>query len=86
LPDFIELAGRIPDCTFIWFGYTPKNLLTTEIRRAMKAKPQNLIFPGFIEKEELRDAFCGCDAFLFLSYEETEGIALNEALSMKVPY
>ena len=52
----------------------------------MKAKPQNLIFPGFIEKEELRDAFCGCDAFLFLSYEETEGIALNEALAMKVPY
>lgn len=41
--------------------------------------------PGYISSFELRDALTGSDLFLFLSHEETEGIALLEALAMKIP-
>src|SRR5699024_10969298 len=34
---------------------------------------------------ELKEAYCGADAFAFFSYEETEGIVVLEALSCEVP-
>ncbi len=42
-------------------------------------------FPGYVGREDLRDAYCGADAFLFLSREETEGIVVLEALACGVP-
>ena len=39
----------------------------------------------FVEREELRDAYCGCDVFAFLSHEETEGIVVLEALACGIP-
>lgn len=36
-------------------------------------------------KNELKEAYSGCDLFLFPSYEETEGIVVLEALAMKIP-
>ncbi len=36
-------------------------------------------------KEQLQDAYSGCDLFLFPSYEETEGIVVLEALAMQIP-
>ena len=38
-----------------------------------------------MEAEELRNAYCGADAFAFFSYEETEGIVVLEALACEVP-
>ena len=36
-------------------------------------------------QEELRDAYCGADTFLFCSHEETEGIVVLEALACGTP-
>ena len=44
-----------------------------------------MTFPGFVSPEELRDAYCGCDVFAFLSHEETEGIVVLEALACGIP-
>ena len=83
--DFIELAKEMPEYKFIWFGYTDKKLLPKEVRRALETELPNLRFPGYVSKEELRDAYRGSDMFLFLTHEETEGIVMLEALSMKIP-
>ncbi len=44
-----------------------------------------MIFAGYVNQEQLRDAYCGADAFAFLSKEETEGIVVLEALACQTP-
>lgn len=85
IEDFVELAGRLPEYQFIWFGDTNLKLVPENIKRAVETKLPNLHFPGYISSEELRQAYCGSDLFLFLSQEETEGIVLLEALALKIP-
>lgn len=85
LPEFVELARSMPEARFFWFGYTNLELVPPEIRAAIASAPENLAFPGYVEKAELRDAYCGCDVFAFLSHEETEGIVVLEALACGIP-
>lgn len=81
--DFIELARRMPEYTFIWYGYSSLLVATSDVRKAFRNLPDNLIFPGYGEKELIREALGGCDLYFFPTYEETEGIPLMEACAMK---
>lgn len=83
--DFVELAKAMPDYKFIWFGYTNLNTVSNRVKKAVNTKLPNLYFPGYVCREELREAYGGSDLFLFLTHEETEGIVLLEALAMKIP-
>ncbi|SES34264.1 glycosyltransferase family 4 protein [Psychrobacillus sp. OK032] len=83
--DFVELAKSLPEYTFIWFGYTNINTVSIHVKKAVETKLPNLHFPGYVSREELRNAYSGSDLFLFLTHEETEGIVLLEALAMKIP-
>ena len=77
--DFIELAKRLPNYKFIWFGYSPLAMATKDVKEAFKEIPNNLVFPGYVEQEEIKMALNGCDVYLFPTYEETEGIPVIEA-------
>ena len=79
--DFISLAELMPDVQFLWFGYTPPTLIPQEVLERISAAPKNLRFPGYVSAEELRAAYSGADLFLFMSFEETEGIVVLEALA-----
>lgn len=83
--DVIFLAGQLPEYQFIWCGHASPWLLPQRIRRAMAEAPANLHFPGFLNREELRDAYGGCDLFFFPTQEETEGIVMLEAMAMEIP-
>lgn len=83
--DFVEIARRLPQYKFIWFGSTNLNLVGHETRSAVKNAPDNLIFAGYVDKSMLQAALSGSDLFLFPSYEENEGIVVLEALAMKIP-
>lgn len=83
--DFVALAQKYPEYEFYWFGSTPKSLMTTAVQKAVSQATSNLHFPGFISADELQDAYSGCDLFLFMTYEETEGIVLLEALANETP-
>ena len=85
LPEFVDLARRLPNVRFFWFGYTRPELVPKKIRDCVAYAPENVTFPGYVERGELRDAYCGADAFVFMSREETEGIAVLEALACGVP-
>lgn len=83
--DYIELARSLPDVHFFWFGYTNPCLIPEHVHSAIENAPDNLVFPGYISQDELRDAYCGADLFAFLSKEETEGIVVLEALASHIP-
>lgn len=83
--DFVELAEQMPEYKFIWFGYTPDIQIPSKVRRVVHKSLTNLIFAGYVPKEELINAYSSCDLFFFPSYEETEGIVVLEALSSEIP-
>lgn len=83
--DFIEMGRRMPQTEFYWFGYTNLYMIPGKIRQAIRQAPANVHFPGYVNRDELRDAYCGSDVFLFLTKEETEGIVLLEALACEIP-
>lgn len=82
--EFIELAKKMPEYKFIWFGYTAPSLITSKVKEAMKNKPANIYFPGYVSSSELKEAYAGSDIYIFPTKEETEGIVLLEALAMKI--
>ena len=81
--DFVELAKRLPEYKFIWFGYSPLSVATKKVKKAVHTKLDNLTFAGYVEKEEIRAALNGCDLYLFPTLEETEGIPIIEACACK---
>lgn len=83
--DFVELAKKMPEYKFIWFGYTNLNTVPLKVKEAVETKLDNLFFPGYVDREVLKGAYSGCDLFFFPTYEETEGIVLLEALAVKIP-
>lgn len=83
--DFAELAGRMPQYRFLWFGYTDPKLMPNEIKAVVRTILPNLSFPGYLEEGELKDAYSGSDLLFFPTYEETEGIVLLEAMAMRIP-
>lgn len=85
LPEFLELAAREPSLKFFWFGWTDLRLIPQEIAQAMEKAPANVCFPGYVDREQLREAYCGADVFAFMSREETEGIVVLEALACGIP-
>jgi len=83
--DFVELAKRLPEYKFIWFGYSPLAASPAKIRKAVNTKLDNLVFAGYVEPEVLRGAYSGCDLYLFPTLEETEGIPIMEACAARIP-
>ena len=81
--DFVELAKRLPEYKFIWFGYSPLSAATKNVRDAVNTKLDNLVFAGYVEQKEIVNAMNGCDLYLFPTLEETEGIPIIEACACK---
>lgn len=79
--DFVQMAKDMPDYKFVWFGKTPLYSVPHKIRKAVRTKLPNLIFAGYVQPDELKQAYVGCDAYIFPTHEETEGIVLLEALA-----
>lgn len=81
--DFVELAKRMPEYKFIWFGYSPLTATTKNVRDAVSTKLDNLCFAGYVEPDMIISAMSGCDLYLFPTLEETEGIPIIEACACK---
>lgn len=81
--DFVALAKKMPEYQFIWFGYLNLKQVPKEIREAVHTQLPNLQFAGYVQPEELKEAYAGADLFFFPTYEETEGIVLLEAMAMQ---
>ncbi len=83
--DFVELAKRLPEYKFIWFGYSPLSATTKNVKKAVNTKLDNLLFAGYVEQTVIVEAMNGCDLYVFPTWEETEGIPIIEACACKTP-
>ncbi len=83
--EFCELAEELPEYEFIWFGAKITSILPAKVRNLINNPPKNVSFPGFVPEETILGAYSAANIFLFMSYEENEGIAVLEALSMECP-
>lgn len=84
--DFVELAKRMPDVKFIWFGFTDLSLVPDEIEEAVETKLPNLHFAGYVDNQDILLALQGSDLYIFPTYEETEGIPAIEACASKADF
>ena len=64
--DFVELAKRMPEYKFIWFGHSPLSAATKNVRDAVQTKLENLVFAGYVEPEIIVEAMNGCDIYITL--------------------
>ncbi|OAA30039.1 glycosyl transferase family 1 [Kosmotoga arenicorallina S304] len=85
LIDFVEVARRFPEYSFIWIGAKFSAIQPFSVKKVIRKSPKNLLFPGYLSFEMLLGALSAADVFFFPSYEENEGIAVLEACSMKCP-
>ena len=85
LLDFIEVARRLPQYKFIWFGDLTHIVVPHEILDAIDHAPENCIFPGYVKGPIIEGAYSSAQCFFFPSYEETEGIVVLEALAARCP-
>ncbi len=81
--DFVELAKRLPEYKFIWFGYSSLKAATKPVRDAVNTKLPNLTWAGYVEQDMIKSAMSGADLYLFPTLEETEGIPIIEACACK---
>ena len=81
--DFVELAKRMPEYKFIWFGYSPLSATTKNVRDAVNTKLDNLTFAGYVDSDMIIGAMSGCNVYIFPTLEETEGIPILEACACK---
>lgn len=83
IDDFLRLAKKMPQYEFVWFGKLDRALMSPDIKKELEDVPKNFHTPGYVNSEDLREAYGGCDLYAFLTHEETEGIVLLEALATK---
>lgn len=83
LETFVELARRMPELAFAWFGPLDLPLKGRETTRLVDQSPENCTFTGYVD--DVRGAFAAGDIFCFPTHEENEGIALLEAMAAGKP-
>ncbi|WP_226006677.1 glycosyltransferase family 4 protein [Natrinema salinisoli] len=83
LETFVELARRLPELDFAWFGPLDLSLKGRETTKLIEGAPENCTFTGYVD--DIRGAYAAGDIFCFPTHEENEGIALLEAMSAGKP-
>lgn len=83
LLDFVEVAKKLPQYKFIWFGSVSKVIIPPKINEVLEHHPDNVIFPGYVKGAIIEGAYSNASCFFFPSYEETEGIVVLEALAAR---
>jgi 1,2-diacylglycerol-3-alpha-glucose alpha-1,2-glucosyltransferase len=79
LTAFCRLAERT-DHEFAWFGpYDTGPLASKAVRKWVRNPPSNVTFTGWVD--DIRGAYGAGDVFLFPTKNETQGIAVLEAMT-----
>lgn len=84
IDDFITLAQRHPEITFVWAGGFSFGKITDgydHYKKVIGNPPKNLIFPGIVKRLELVDYYNMSDLFLLPSYDELFPMSVLEAFS-----
>ena len=88
IDDFIHLAEELPQITFIWAGGFSFGGMTDgyeKYKKMMENPPKNLLFPGIVTPERMRELYSLADIFLLPSYNELFPMTILEAASCDAP-
>jgi 1,2-diacylglycerol-3-alpha-glucose alpha-1,2-glucosyltransferase len=80
--DFIQVAKKLPNYKFIWFGPKPSKL-DFENRKYNKNLPSNVVITDYVSQECYLGAFGSADIFLLPYYEEDCSNTILKAMAGK---
>nr|WP_072514822.1 glycosyltransferase family 4 protein [Ndongobacter massiliensis] len=82
--DFLEVARALPEMQFIWAGGFSFGNITDgydELKAAVREAPENVQFPGIIERDEMNLLYNYADVLLMTSYNELFPMSVLEAVN-----
>lgn len=86
--DFIEVAKKMKDITFIWAGGFSFGAMTdgyAKLKEIMDNPPSNVKFIGIIPREEMNNIYNIADVLFVPSYNELFPMTILEAMSSETP-
>lgn len=89
IQDFVKIAERNPDMTFIWAGGFTFGKITAgyeEIKKMMDNPPSNMKFLGIIDRKDMNDLYNACDVLFLPSYQELFPMTLLECINCDKPF
>jgi 1,2-diacylglycerol-3-alpha-glucose alpha-1,2-galactosyltransferase len=87
--DFVDVARRMPDVTFIWAGGFSFKGLTAgyeELKDLMDHPPKNMKFLGIIPREKMNELYNLSDVFFLPSFNELFPMSILEASQLDLPF
>lgn len=86
--DYIEVAKRNPDLTFVWAGGFSFGKMTDgydELKKIMENPPENVKFIGIISRDKMNDVFNMSDMLFMPSFSELFPMSILEAANSAKP-
>lgn len=86
--DYLEIARRMPDVTFVWAGGFSFGAITDgykEIRQVQQDPPPNLKLLGMVERSRMNEIYNLGDVMFLPSFEELFPMTILEAMCAHVP-
>lgn len=86
--DFIETAKAMPEVQFIWAGGFSFGNMTSgykEVKSILEQPPENVMFPGIVERTEMNELYNIADVMFLPSYNELFPMIILEAMNCNVP-
>ena len=86
--DFVEVAKKLPDISFIWAGGFSFKGITDgydALKEVIDNPPENVKFVGIIPRDTIKDYYHASDLFFLPSYEELMPMSVLEAAVMDKP-
>lgn len=86
--DFIEVAKKMPDITFVWSGGFSFGRITDgydELKKIVDNPPENVKFLGIIPRDKMNDIYNIADILFMPSYNELFPMSILEAVNLHKP-
>jgi 1,2-diacylglycerol-3-alpha-glucose alpha-1,2-galactosyltransferase len=86
--DFVEVASKMPDVTFLWCGGFSFGSITDgykELKKIFDNPPKNVRFLGIIPREKMNDMYNIADVLFMPSYNELFPMSILEASNVEIP-
>ncbi len=86
--DFIEVAKKLPNITFLWAGgFSFKKISSgyEEIKKVVENPPKNVKFLGIVEREEMNNLYNIANIMFLPSFEELFPMSILESANCKIP-